>query len=670
MTKFVTLQDFYLESALFRTRVWFLIFGVCLLALALLSRLLYLQVLQFDYHTTLSERNRIRLEPLPANRGLIRDAKGNLLAENRPTHSLRLVKENIKDPVRTLRILNTLMQLSEDEQQQVLNIKRVRGRPLQPIAIHFNLTEVEIARLAVNRYRLPGVMVQADLVRYYPYPELTAHVLGYVGRINEKDALTLDPVTYAGTNHIGKLGLERFYEAQLHGEVGYQKVETNARGRELRILEQIDPVPGEELTLYLDLNIQQVAMTAMAGRRGAVVAIELATGGVKAMVSSPSFDGNPFVTGIDSERYRALNESDDRPLFNRVLKGQYPPGSTLKPFVGLAGLYYGKTTWQQVVSDPGFFQLDGSEHKYRDWKKGGHGSVDLKKAIAQSCDIFFYRLAHNLGIDQYQQFLQQFGFGLATQIDTGGERLGILPSREWKQKRFGQPWFPGETLVVGIGQGYMSATPMQLAVAVAQLAKKGQPIVPRLVQSATQLADPRQLDELRAFAGAHSVDPGAEENSDSAQTVAQSENRHQTNPLDQQKRLDKTPVRSQVTLPDSQDWDRMFDAMHEVVHGASGTAKRIAKDIQYQMAGKTGTSQVVAIKQNEKYDAKKLAEIHRDHALFVGFAPLDNPQVAVVVLVENGGSGSGTAAPVAREVLDAYLLQDYVVTPVEAEAAH
>ena len=654
MTKFVTLQDFYRESALFRRRVWFLVFGVFLLALALLSRLFYLQVLQFDYHSTLSERNRIRLEPLPPNRGLIRDAKGNLLAENRPTHSLSIIKENIKDPERTLRILNTLLQLSEDEQNQVLNIKRVRGRPFQPIAIHFNLTEVEIARLAVNRYRLPGVMVQADLVRYYPYPELTAHVLGYVGRINEKDEASIDPATYAGTNHIGKLGLERFYETQLHGEVGYQKVETNARGRELRILEQIDPVPGEELTLYLDLDMQRVAMAAMAGRRGAVVAIELATGGVKVMLSSPSFDGNPFVTGIDGPSYRALNESEDRPLFNRVLKGQYPPGSTLKPFVGLAGLYYGKTSWQQVMSDPGFFQLEGSDHKYRDWKKGGHGSVDLKKAMAQSCDIFFYRLANNLGIDKYHEFLQQFGFGLATQIDIGGERLGILPSREWKQKRFGQPWFPGETLVVGIGQGYMSATPMQLAVAVAQLANKGHPVQPRLLQSMTQLAQHRQLPDLRALTSTQEI----EEESTTTKTVEQPQPTEPVQP------------RHVVTLPDPADWDRMFDAMHEVVHGAGGTAKRISKDIRYQMAGKTGTSQVVAIKQNEKYDAKKLAEIHRDHALFVGFAPVEKPQIAVVVLVENGGHGGATAAPIAREVLDAYLIQDYGVNPVDLDTEH
>jgi penicillin-binding protein 2 len=657
MTKFVTLQDLYRETALFRRRVLVVAAGVLLLALVLLARLFFLQVLQFDYHSTLSERNRIRLEPLPPNRGLIRDAKGRLLAENRPTHSLNIIKEQVKDPARTLRILNSLLPLSADEQQQILNIKRAGGRPFQPIAVHFNLNEVEIARLAVNRYRLPEVVVQADLVRYYPYPELTAHVVGYVGRINEKDQLTIDQARYAGTNHLGKLGLERFYETQLHGEVGYQKVETNARGRELRILEQTDPIPGEELTLYFDLDIQRVAMQAMAGRRGAVVAIELATGGVKAMVSSPSFDGNPFVTGIDGASYRALNESEDRPLFNRVLKGQYPPGSTLKPFVGLAGLHYQKTTWRQVISDPGFYQLEGSSHKYRDWKKGGHGSVDLKKAMAQSCDIFFYRLAHDLEIDRYHDFLQQFGFGLPTQIDIGGERLGVLPSREWKRKKLNQPWYPGETLVVGIGQGYMLATPMQLAVAVAQLAKKGELIQPRLLQSMTQLAQHRELPDLPGLAAANQ-----EPLDEDAASLS-------TKKLDSPAEI-SAPVRSPVALRDPEDWVRMFDAMHEVVHGAGGTAKRIAKDIGYQMAGKTGTSQVIAIKQDEKYDAKKLAEIHRDHALFVGFAPVENPQIAVVVLVENGGHGGATAAPIAREVLDAYLLQDYSVSPIEPESLH
>ncbi len=668
MTKFVTLQDLYRETALFRRRVWVLVAGVLLLALVLLARLLFLQVLQFDYHSTLSERNRIRLEPLPPNRGLIRDAKGRLLAENRPTHSLSLIKEHIKDPARTLRILNTLLVLSPDEQAQLLNIKRAGGRPFQPIAIHFNLTEVEIARLAVNRYRLPEVVVQADLVRYYPYPELTAHVLGYVGRINEQDVLNIDQANYVGTNHLGKLGLERFYETQLHGEVGYQKVETNARGRELRVLQQIDPIPGEELTLYLDLDMQRVASEAMAGRCGAVVAIELATGGVKAMVSSPSFDGNPFVTGIDSASYRALNESEDRPLFNRVLKGQYPPGSTLKPFVALAGLFYGKTTWQQVISDPGFFQLDGDEHKYRDWKKGGHGSVDLKKAITQSCDIFFYRLANNLGIDKYHDFLQQFGFGLATQIDIGGERLGLLPSRAWKQKRFDQPWYPGETLVVGIGQGYMLVTPMQLAVAVAQLAKKGQPIQPRLVKSMTQLGQHRALPDLPGFASEQNTEKNA--NDDATANPISLNTTDVSRTAKEEVLAEQAPVRSLVKLNDPEDWTLMFDAMHEVVHGAGGTAKRISKDIAYQMAGKTGTSQVLGIKQDEKYDAKKIAEIHRDHALFVGFAPVENPQIAVVVLVENGGHGGATAAPIAREVLDAYLLQDYAVSPVEPELAH
>lgn len=623
----IRLKDHEKDGRLIRKRAVVGAVVVLLLTSILVARMYYLQVVQFEHHTTLAENNRIHVQPIPPNRGLIYDRNGVIIADNRPSFSLTLTRERAGDWPQVLDVIVEVLELGPDE--RALFERRVRQgrRPFEPVPVLFELSEEQIARIAINQFRLPGVEVSAQLVRHYPLGEHFAHSVGYVGRINEKELKELDPVAYSGTHHIGKTGIERFYEDELHGEVGYEEVETNARGRVLRVLKRTDPLPGKDIVLSLDIRLQEAAEKALAGRRGAIVAIQPQTGEVLAMVSQPSFDPNPFVTGIGFKAYADLRDSIDRPLYNRVLRGLYPPGSTIKPMVAVAGLDAGVVTPQTRVFDPGFYQLPGHSHKYRNWNRTGDGSVDMDYAIMRSNDTYFYSLAHKMGIDRMHDYMTRFGLGQRVSLDMFEETAGLMPSRDWKRARYRQAWYPGETLILGIGQGYMQTTPLQLAQATALMATRGKWIRPHLAKT---------------IQGRIPTDP---------------------NPL------------PDIVLRDPKFWDAGIKGMVSVMHGPRGTARKVGDAALYRIAGKSGTAQVVAIKQGEKYDRSKVAERHRDHALFVAFAPADNPQIAVSVMVENGESGSGVAAPVVKQVIDAWLLDENgqlkaeYAPPVAAEVA-
>lgn len=604
----IRLKDHEKDARLVRRRVVVGAVAVLLLTCTLIARLYYLQVIQYEYHSTLSENNRVHVQPIPPTRGLIFDRNGLIIADNRPSFSLTVTRERAGDWNSVLDVIVEVLELTPDDRALFEKRMKQGRRPFEPVPVLFELTEEQIARIAVNQFRLPGVEVAAQLVRHYPQGAHFAHSVGYVGRINEKELKELDPINYSGTHHIGKTGIERFYEDTLHGEVGYEEVETNARGRVLRVLKRTDPKPGKDLVLTLDAHLQEAAENALGGRRGAIVAIEPSSGDVLAMVSQPSFDPNPFVTGISFKQYAELRDSIDRPLYNRVLRGLYPPGSTVKPMVAVSGLEAGVVTPDSRVFDPGYYQLPNYDHKYRNWNRSGDGWVNLETAIMRSNDTYFYDLAHKMGIDRLHKSMSRFGFGQKVALDMFEETPGLMPSRDWKRSRYRQAWFPGETLILGIGQGYMQATPLQLAQATALMASRGKWIRPHLAKS---IGGELPVDE---------------------------------NPM------------PDITLRDPKYWDYARSGMEQVVHGARGTARKVGDTSVYRIAGKSGTAQVVAIKQGEKYDRSKVQERHRDHALFIGFAPADDPRIAVAVMVENGESGSGVAAPVVKQVMDAWLL--------------
>lgn len=607
-----TLKNTEQELRIFRARALLALVVVIVLTSLLVSRLVYLQVVEHDKYSTRSESNRVRVEPLPPTRGLVYDRNGVLLAENRPTYNLTLVRERVDDLDQTLERLVTLLDLPEDDIAAFKRRSRQRQRPFQPALLMSDLTEEQIARLAVNRHRLPGVEVEAQLLRYYPDARIMSHALGYVGRINADELKTLDTGRYAGTHFIGKTGIERFYEDALHGEAGLRKVETNARGRVLRELGRQDPVPGKNLTLTLDSGLQQLAFDLLDGRRGSIVAIEPQSGEILAMASAPGFDSNQFVTGIDVASYRALQQDIDLPLFNRAIRGHYPSGSTIKPFVAMAGLREGVITPEKTINDPGYFQLPNDSRRYRNWLRWGHGRVDMERSLAVSNNTYYYSLAHDLGIDQLQRQLSDFGFGQRVAHDVQGESRGLLPSREWKRERYNQPWYPGETLSVGIGQGYLQITPLQLATATATLANKGDWVKPRLARTIDGEPLPRELPD--------------------------------------------TP--DDIEVDNASGWQTVFNGMEKVLSGREGTARRSGKGLEYRMAGKSGTAQVFSLGQDERYNAEELAERLRDHALFIAFAPIDDPQIAVAIIVENVGGGSSHASPLAREMTDAWLLDE------------
>ncbi|MFT5390216.1 MAG: penicillin-binding protein 2 [Gammaproteobacteria bacterium] len=605
------LKDPAREHSLVRAR---LIAAACFMLLALLVMLIRigdLQIAQYEAFKTRSHNNRVKIVPVPPTRGLIRDRNGVLLAHNVPTYTLEVVPESVPDLDVMLTGLAELVALSPEG---IANFREafVHQRRFDSIALRSRLTEAEVARFAVNRHRFPGVDVHARLTREYPLGSLAAHLIGYVGRISEAEQARLDKTNYLGSTYTGKTGIERSYEALLHGQVGYRQVETNAQGRILRVLEQTDPTPGSDLNLTVDISLQATAEAAMDGRRGALIAADPRTGEILALVSLPAYDPNLFVHGIARDAYRALRESKARPLFNRALSGRYPPGSTVKPFFALAALDLETKLGTGQIRCGGYFQLKGHKHKYRDWKRGGHGRVGLHEAISQSCDVYFYALALELGIDRMHAFMTKFGFGSRTGINLGGESAGLMPSRQWKREMRGQIWFPGETLIVGIGQGFMLATPIQLAMATAALSQKGRRIVPQVVSS---VDFPKQVS----------------------------------------RQLVKPKVLEPIVLSNTLHWRAVNDAMVDVVHGKRGTARSIGATGGAKIAGKTGTAQVYSVGQEEKYDKDTVIDELRDHGLFIAYAPAADPKIVVAVVVEHGGSGSSSAAPVARSVIDAYL---------------
>lgn len=589
-----------------RLFLWRLIVAMCvvlLLAGGLVWRYYHLQMVRHHDFVTRSDRNRIQVLPVPPTRGLIFDRNGELLAYNRSSFNLMVVREQTADLDQTLSYLRNIVELSNTDIDRFRRQLERRQRPYEPVPLKFNLSEEEHAAVAINEYHLPGVQVVAEPVRHYPHGELFSHVIGYVGRINDRELAEIDGRAYSGTHVIGKTGVERSYEEHLLGEVGHEAVETNSRGRVMRVLERAEPVPGQNLHLYIDVRLQEAAWNALEGWRAGLVAIDVETGGVLAMVSRPGFDPNPFVTGISQTEYQALLDDIDRPLFDRNLFGQYPPGSTIKPIVALAGLERGTMNRSYRIFDPGFYQLPNHSHKYRDWRRSGHGWVDLHKAIVESCDTYFYDIGVRMGIDHMAHFLTPFGLGERTGIDIPGERRGLMPSREWKAGARGQPWFPGDTVNTSIGQGYMLATPLQLAVATARVASRGEVWKPRIVR-------PTDWEEVGPESRIHARD---------------------------------------------EHWDWVLEAMEAVVHSERGTARGIGRNAGYRIGAKTGTAQVVGIAQGERYDASRLAERHRDHALFVGYAPADKPRIAIGLVVENGEGGGSVAAPIARKVMDLFM---------------
>ncbi|MBK1694307.1 penicillin-binding protein 2 [Chromatium weissei] len=618
--RLTSLEERQREQRLVTSRALIAGVFVCAGLLLLSVRLLHLQVDRHEHFSVLSMENRVKIQPVPPTRGLIYDAKGVLLADNNPTFSLEITIEKVDDLSATIDALAQLIPIDANDRARFERLKRQRMR-FQSVPIRLNLTPKEVARFSVNGYRFPGVDVRAELIRTYPLGAATAHVLGYVGRINEREMAQIDTSSYAGTHFIGKGGLEKAHEDVLHGKVGYQQVEVNARGRILRTLESTPPISGQDVFLSLDLGLQKAALEGLGNRRGAVVAIDPRDGSVLAMVSNPSFDPNLFVEGISGKDYNALLHSPDKPLFDRAARGQYPPGSTVKPFIGLGGLATGFSSAHKTVFCSGAFTLPGQSHRFRCWRKGGHGAIDLAKAITESCDVYFYSLANQMGIDRLHHFLTQFGFGARTGIDVAGELAGLLPSREWKERIRKQRWYPGETLIVGIGQGSFLATPLQLAVATAAMANRGHFIQPRLARA--------------------SRFPGA-----ANETLF---------PI----------ISRQINVGNANYWNQVISAMTQVVESPRGTAKRI-RTPEYRIAGKTGTSQVFTLGQKQTYNAAKTPERMRDHALFIAFAPVDDPRIAVAVLVENGGHGGSDAAPVARRVMDVYLGATTPLPPEEA----
>ncbi|MCA1772886.1 MAG: penicillin-binding protein 2 [Halomonas sp.] len=600
------------ELRIFRARALLALVVVVALTSLMVGRLAYLQVVQHDVYSTRSEKNRVRVEPLPPNRGLIYDRNGVLLAENRPTYNLTLVRERSENVDETLALLVELLELNDEETSTFYERSQQWQRPFQPVLLASDLSEEQIAQLAINRHRLPGVEVEAQLLRYYPDAEIMAHALGFVGRINAEEVENLDASRYAGTHFIGKTGVERFYEDDLHGQAGLRKVETNARGRVLRELGRTDPVPGKDLTLTLDKSLQMLAYELMDGRRGSIVALEPDSGEILAMVSTPGFDSNQFVTGIDRASYQELQENLNLPLFNRAIRGHYPPGSTIKPFLALGGLVDGAITPNTTINDPGYYQLPNDSRRYRNWLRWGHGRVDLERSLAVSNNTFYYSLAHEMGIDSLHEQMSNFGFGRRVAHDVQSESSGLMPSREWKRERFDQSWYPGETLSVGIGQGYWQITPLQLATATATLANRGQWVKPRMARKIGDTSLERDL-------------PG-------------------------------TP--DDINLAQDDWWDSVFSGMEKVISGSEGTARRTGEGLEYRMGGKSGTAQVFSLGQDQRYDADELEERLRDHALFMAFAPIEDPEIAVAVIVENAGGGSTHAAHLARAMTDEWLLDD------------
>lgn len=601
------------EAAVQRRRALVAFLAVFVLLAVLAGRFAWLQVFSYEEFHTRSEANRIKARPIVPARGLIYDRAGRILADNVPAYRLDVVREDAGDLDEMVARLREVIDLDEDDARAFIAAARAR-RSFQPVTVKLRLSDIEVARFAVNRHRFPGVEVVPYLNRHYPHGELFAHVVGYVGRIDTADLARVDPARYSGATHIGKTGIERYYESRLHGQVGIEQVEINAEGRALRVVGREPAHAGQDLYLSIDAELQQAVVDAFEGQPGAAVVLDPRNGEVLALASLPSYDPNPFVSGIGQAAYAALLDSPSRPLFNRVLQGGYEPGSTLKPFVALAGLEYGLRTPRDTTLSTGAFRLPGQEREYRDWRRGGHGAVNLNEAMAQSVNTYFFQLAVDMGIERLGAYLGQFGFGEATGIDLLGEASGVLPSPQWKRANRSLPWYPGETVIAGIGQGFWVVTPLQLAQATQMLANGGIRYPPHLLRAAQARFDAPPVPE-----GWPAPGPSMVKNPANLQAVTQ--------------------------------------AMVQVLHGPTGTARATLAqfELDYTVAGKTGTAQRVSRRGEQALDVNQLPVAQRHNALFIAFAPVEAPRVAVMVVVEHGGSGSAVATPVALRIVDAWL---------------
>jgi len=618
------IKDIHSERRLFLARVILAAVISIILLGVVVARLVQLQIVDHELFAEKSQGNRVRIEPVPPIRGLVFDRKGRVIAENLPAYQLELIPEQVHDIDDTLNRLAAINLIDFEDIPRFKELSR-SGPRFKPVTLKFRLTEEEIANFAIQRPRFPGIDFQPRLVRHYPSGPEVAHAVGYVGALSTEDLKRLDPAAYAGTSHTGKTGVESSFESDLHGDAGYRHLITNARGRQVpsdtsELLESLpvdqSSAPGSNIYLSIDLDLQRLASKAMDGRRGALVALDPWTGEILALVSTPSFDPDLFAVGMTTSQYRELQDNPDRPLFNRALRGSYPPGSTIKPMLALAALETGATNMTRKSLCRGFYTLPNNPHRYRDWKPEGHGPVDLHDAIEQSCDVYFYEISGEVGIDAMHDYLSRFGLGTPTGVDVLGESSGLVPSREWKRRAFSdrdnQRWYHGETVIASIGQGYMLATPLQLASATATLATRGKRYKPHMVAA---------------------IEDG----------------------LTGERRIIQPERMPDVEISNDIYWDFVLGAMHDVMQGTRGTARAVGTGAAYEMAGKSGTAQVVSIAQDSEYDDEELEERQRDHALFISFAPFDEPRIAVALIVENGESGSGVAAPIAKSIMDAYL---------------
>ncbi|ETX09885.1 penicillin-binding protein 2 [Marinomonas ushuaiensis DSM 15871] len=605
-------RNYHQEKRLTQRRLFAAAIFVVLLVVILMARLFYLQVIEHELYQTKANDNRVMLITDPPPRGLIFDRNGLVLADNRPIHSLTVIPERVENLSKLKDILSDIIDITDSEWEDFDSRLKEYRRPYQSLTLKSQLSDKEWAKVAVDLYKLDGIQVEAQLTRYYPFGEAFAHAIGYVGRITPNDLERVDRLAYQGALFIGKTGIEGFYEKELFGEAGLSKVEVNARGRIMSELESQSPVPGEDLHLYLDARLQQYAYDLLGDYTGSVVAIDPATGGILALVSKPAFDPNLFVRGISVDDYSVLRQSKKLPLFNRALRGGYPPASTIKPFMALAGLEYGFASWTERYFAKGYYQINPDGRRYRDWKRTGHGWIDLERSIIESVDTYYYQLSHKMGITPIHNFLSRFGFGKSNLLDLNGSSVGLLPSNEWKKAKYKEPWYPGDSVNVGIGQGFMVATPVQIASATAALASKGHYYNPRMANMVGS--------QPATFEG------------------------------------DKGGVHD-IILNDQRNWDRMTNAMKKVITDSKGTARRL-QGTDYEIAGKTGTGQVFSLQEDEEYDSDKLDKRLHDHALFIGFAPAKNPKISVFAIFENGGSSS-KPADLSKQLFDAYLYDNY-----------
>ncbi|GAK18471.1 LOW QUALITY PROTEIN: penicillin-binding protein 2 (PBP-2) [Vibrio sp. JCM 19053] len=621
------IRDYQAEARLFASRAIVAFIGIVVLMGALVANMYNIQVNQFQDYQTRSNDNRIKVVPIAPNRGLIYDRNGVLLAENRPVFNLELTPEKkIKDIDATIQELQTILEITPDQIER-FHHERKRTRRFKSVPLLTQLNEKQVAVFSVNQYRFPGVEISATLKRYYPFSEVLTHVIGYVSRINDRDMQRLireeKDANYQATRDIGKLGIEKYYEDLLHGTAGYQEVEVNSRGRVIRTLKYVPPVPGKDIVLNLDINLQLYVHQLLDGRRGSAVVIDPRDNGVLAMVSSPSYDPNSFVHGISGKDYRALLNDKNRPLVNRTTLGIYPPASTIKPFMAVAALQEGVVTPNTTRNDPGYWRIPNSNTRpFRDWLRWGHGRVDIIKSIEESVDTFYYQIAYDMGIDRISNWMMMFGFGDYTGIDIYEESKANMPTRDWKMSRHKTPWYKGDTIPVGIGQGYWTATPMQIAKATSVLVNEGEVIAPHLLKATIENGNDFEEQQTTEY-------------------------------------VTYPPIKN---VPKKY-WDMAKEGMRRVNHGTRGTARRSFYKMNYETAGKSGTAQVFGLGENEEYNADEIAEHLRDHALFTGFAPFDDPKVVVTVVLENAGGGSSNGAPVVRKIFDRVVLGPEEIEP-------